>query len=137
MENWRVDILFKTLMVKGLRRENVEKLQKYLPLLHKPHQKFIIKTVEGIIKSGTVMMTEMGRECRNDLKSASSLKYIKRNLENDTWSDKEVYQHYWSQLNGQFVMPTSVISVDLGDITKAYATSIQQTSGFAFETRRF
>ena len=80
-----------------------QKLEKYIPELKKPHQKFIFRAVEGVLKSGTVQralgskMTEIGRECRSELESPSSLKYVKRNLENQQWSDLEVYQNYWKE----------------------------------------
>lgn len=102
-----------------------QKLEKYIPPLKKTHRKFIIRAVEGVIKSGTVQMSEIGRECRSELESPSSLKYIKRNLENDKWSDLEVYQHYWKEMGSKFVQPMSILSIDLGDISKTYAKAME------------
>lgn len=100
-------------------------LTKYLPPLYLPHQTFIFRAVEGVLKSGTAHMTEIGRASREELESASSLKYVKRNLENEYWKDLEVYRHYWKQMSSQFIQPTSVLSIDLGDIAKPGATQME------------
>lgn len=70
-------------------------------------------------------MTEIGRASREELESASSLKYVKRNLENEHWQDLEVYRHYWKQMSRQFIQPTTVLSLDLGDIAKPGATQME------------
>lgn len=102
-----------------------QKLEKYIPKLHIPYEKFITRAVEGVLKSGTVHMTEIGRASREELESASSLKYVKRNLENEHWKDLEVYQYFWKQMSSQFIQPTSVLSIDLGDIAKPGATQME------------
>lgn len=105
-----------------------EKLKKYIPgKLSKPVKTFVTSTVEALIKSGSLLLTEISRslnrnEVRSGKKLETNIKWLERNLENDKWQSIEIYKHYWKELK---LKPKTVISIDIGDIRKNYAKKME------------
>lgn len=85
-----------------------------------PTQKFIFETLFGLVASGSVLLTEVGRKLPPTGTLHAVEKRLSRQLGSPRWDEAALAERYVAWAAPQ-VKPDTVLALDVSDIRKAYA----------------
>lgn len=98
-------------------RSLVERLAQGQPI---PAKKFLFETLFGLLSSGSVLLTEVGRKLPPTGTLHAVEKRLSRQLGSRRWDEAAVVEQYVAWVAPQ-VKPDTVLALDTSDIRKAYA----------------
>ena len=95
--------------------------------LHLPNRKFLRDVLTGLVRNGSVLLSEIGRGLDEELPLASTEQRLSRNLRSERFDDEAVVDDYLDLVKPILhdpSFPRPVISVDGGDIVKPRAKAM-------------
>lgn len=114
------------LRIQGTVRDRFEGFaQSYLALLDKPRRKFFREMLYGILTSGSLMLTEIGRRLED---GTSDLFYTVKRLSNNLNSevfDRVAIEAEHLQIQGDKVKPDTLLVFDFSDASKPYGQAFE------------
>lgn len=85
-----------------------------------PAKKFLFEMLFGLVASGSVLLTEVGRKLPADISLHAVEKRLSRQLGSARWDEATLVERYVAWAAPQ-VKPDTVLALDVSDIRKAYA----------------
>jgi hypothetical protein len=98
-------------------RSLVERIAQGQPM---PAKKFLFETLFGLLSSGSVLLTEVGRKLPPTGTLHAIEKRLSRQLGSARWDEAALVERYVAWVAPQ-VKPDTVLALDVSDIRKAYA----------------
>lgn len=89
-----------------------------------PAKKFIYETLFGMVASGSVFLTEVGRKLPPTGTLHAIEKRLSRQLGSHRWDEAALLEQYVAWVSPQ-LKPGTVLALDTGDIRKAYAEKME------------
>jgi hypothetical protein len=89
-----------------------------------PAKKFIYELLFGMIASGSVLLTEIGRKLTASATLHAIEKRLSRQLGSSRWTASELQKRYVERVASQITAET-VLALDISDIRKTYATKME------------
>ncbi|MBI3988742.1 MAG: hypothetical protein HY347_03905, partial [candidate division NC10 bacterium] len=89
-----------------------------------PVRRLVWEMVFGMIAGGSVLLSEIGRQLEPDTALLSMEKRLSRQLGSDRWEERELQEASLEGVSPQ-VRPDTVLALDIGDVTKAYAQAME------------
>lgn len=91
---------------------------------YQPVQRFVWEMLFGMIAGGSVLLSEIGRQLEQDTALLSIEKRLSRQLSSDRWAERELQETYLEEVSPR-VKADTVLALDIGDLTKAYAQAME------------
>ena len=85
-----------------------------------PTKKFIFETLFGLVASGSVLLTEVGRKLPETGTLHAVEKRLSRQLGSRRWDEATLLEQYVARVAAQ-IKPDTVLALDTSDLRKAYA----------------
>ena len=89
-----------------------------------PAKKFLYEMFFGLIASGSVLLTEVGRKLPADISLHAVEKRLSRQLGSARWDEDSLLEQYVAWAAPQ-LKPSTVLALDISDIRKAYAEQME------------
>jgi len=89
-----------------------------------PAKKFVFEMLFGLVASGSVLLTEVGRKLPSDISLHAVEKRLSRQLGSGRWDEVALLERYvrWA---ARRLKPETVLALDVSDIRKAYAQRME------------
>ena len=91
---------------------------------YQPVQRFVWEMVFGMMAGGSVLLSEISRQLEQDTALLYIEKRLSRQLGSARWEERELQEAYLEEVSPQ-VRPDTVLALDIGDLTKAYAQAME------------
>ena len=89
-----------------------------------PAKKFIFEMIFGLIASGSVLLTEVGRKLPAQISLHAVEKRLSRQLGSERWDEAALAERYVAWVASQ-IKASTVLALDTSDIRKAYAEKME------------
>src|ERR1041384_5946837 len=89
-----------------------------------PAKKFLYEMFFGLIASGSVLLTEIGRKLPADISLHAVEKRLSRQPGSEHWDEAALVERYVEWVAPQ-IKPDTVLALDTSDIRKAYAEKME------------